>query len=87
MLSLSIAAASFHLPDSPAMLITLLCGRLSYALAVLNVKDECIVKRSAKIVNRKPSLSGLEGGQVESAEARGASRALLRTRGLIRYEA
>ena len=31
---------------------------------MLNVKDECIVKRSAKIVNENSCLSGLEGGQV-----------------------
>jgi hypothetical protein len=30
--------------------------------------------RSAKIVNRKLSLSSLVGGQVESAEARGVRR-------------
>ena len=48
MRSLSIAAASIDLPNSPAVLITGLGGRLSYALAVLDVKDECIVKRSAK---------------------------------------
>jgi len=72
MRSLSIAAASSNLPNSLALLITRLCGRLSYALAVLNVRDECIVKRSAKIVNRKLSLSGLVGGRGESAEARGA---------------
>ena len=43
--SLTIAAASPspNLPNSPAMLITRLCGRSSYALAVLDVKDECIV--------------------------------------------
>lgn len=47
----------------------------------LIVKDECIVKRSAKIVNENSSLSGLEGGHDESAEACGAPGVLLRTRG------
>ncbi len=81
MQSLTIAAASTNLPNSPAMLITRQGGRLSCALAVLDVKDECIVKRSAKIVNENSSLSGLVGGQVESAEACGAPGVLLRTRG------
>jgi hypothetical protein len=36
----------------------------------LIIKDECIVKRYSKIVNRKNSTSGLVGGQVESAEAK-----------------
>ena len=62
--SLTIAAASTNLPNSPAMLITRQGGRSSYALAVLDVKDESIVKRSAKIVNENLSLGGLEGGQV-----------------------
>ena len=62
MLSLTMFAASPNLPNSQAMLITRQGGRLSYALAVLDVKDECIVKRSAKIVNENSCLSEPGGG-------------------------
>ena len=77
---LSIAAAGLT-PDLPAMLITRQGGRSGDALAVARCRRRVHRKAFSQNVNRQPSLSGLVGGQVESAEARGAERALLRTRG------
>ena len=61
MLSLSIAAAVTHLSRPPAMLIIRLRTSASEAFGQNH--------------NRKKKLGGLEGGQVESAEACGASGA------------
>ncbi len=61
MLSLSIAAAVTHLSRLPALLI---------------IRLRRVHRRhSAQIVNLKLSLGSLVGGQVESAEACGASGA------------
>ena len=65
MQSLTIAAASLNPSNSPAMLITRHCGRLSSACRCLLVKDECIVVRSDSFVIE--NLNYLVGGQVESA--------------------
>lgn len=82
--ALTIAAASFNLSCSPALLITRHGWEIGLRIGrCLIVKDECIVKRFSQKRKLKINLEWPGGGPGESAEACRGAGASADSRGIL----